>query len=124
MRTFGSVLTAVGAVCLLIVWVVVCSFSFWTILHSPPLGVTGVSLESLAWPFVVVLFAVPLLAIFMLGGLKILGQIISLKEFLGQLPQQVATLEKLAGNMQRNRELIEIDADLYLRSCCVTRRNN
>lgn len=90
---------------LLAVWVVLCSLAFWYLINLDP-GASRTSVASeLAWPFVVVLLGLPLLSIALLGGLEVLRQVISLKSFMDDLPQQVAALDNIGkqfGSAQRS----------------------
>jgi hypothetical protein len=110
-RILGAV-TTVAAFILLAAWVVACSAVFWFALLATPEGVTSASLQNLAWPFVTVLIAVPVLAVIILGGVRVMGQLLALRSFLSELPGQVDTLQALANNMAKSRELFESSKDL------------
>lgn len=91
---------------LLIGWVSLCSYVFWQLLASTPEGVTSSALQALAWPFATILLTVPLLAILLLGGLEMLRQVLALRTFLGELPEQVSVLETLGKRFESSRDLI------------------
>lgn len=93
-------------------WVALCTTVLWYALSVTPEGITSQSLQNLAWPFVTVLIAVPLLAVVILGGVRVVGQILALRSFLAELPEQVNTLQALANNMTKSRELFESSKDL------------
>lgn len=60
-----------------------------------------------SWPFVAILIAIPTIGVLLVGGLRTLGQVLSLKGFLENLPDQVSSLEKLTAQMDKKREQFE-----------------
>lgn len=112
MRFFIGVVATLAAFVLLAGWVALCSAVFWYALSVTPEGITSQSLQSLAWPFVTVLLAVPILAVVILGGVRVVGQLLALRAFLSELPDQVNALQALANNMSKSRELFESSKDL------------
>lgn len=100
------VLYAFGIVSLL-AWIALCSGAFWFLLNSTPQGISDNLIIELSLPFSIVLIAVPLIGVLLVGGLQLLGQILSLKAFLGELPNQVSTLNKLTQQMDDKRKVFE-----------------
>ena len=92
----------------LTLWILICAAGFWYLLGSTPQGISDDYVSSLAWPFVAVLVAVPTIAVMLVGGLQMLGQVLSLKGFLQELPSQVSSLEKLNSQMEKQREKFEL----------------
>ncbi|MGE0530572.1 MAG: hypothetical protein AB7G40_02560 [Hyphomonadaceae bacterium] len=112
MRIILGALATFAAFVLLAGWVALCSTVFWLALSVTPEGITSQSLQNLAWPFVTVLIAVPILAVIILGGVRVVGQLLALRAFLSELPGQVDALQALANNMAKSRELFESSKDL------------
>lgn len=102
----GRLLTTALGLLLLATWVVVCSFAFWWLLKATPEGITSGAVQALAWPFATILLVLPILAIALLGGMEMLRQVVSLKDFLGQLPAQVEVLDDVAKRFESSRDLI------------------
>lgn len=92
---------------LLVIWVGVCAVGFWLVLELINADQTSESIAALIWPFVIILIAVPILAILLIGGLRIVGEVLSLKSFLDDLPGHVTVLGDLAGAMRKHREYFE-----------------
>lgn len=102
----GRLLTTAIGLLLLAAWVVICSFAFWWLLKATPEGITGEAVQALAWPFATILLVLPVLAIALLGGMEMLRQVMSLKDFLAQLPAQVQVLDGVAKRFESSRDLI------------------
>ncbi|MEM5516671.1 hypothetical protein WNY37_06895 [Henriciella sp. AS95] len=92
---------------LLVVWIVVCAAGFWFLLRATPQGISDEYVSSLAWPFVAVLIAVPTIGVLLVGGLSMLGQVLTLRTFLSELPGQVTSLDKLTSQMGKQSEKFE-----------------
>lgn len=81
---------------LLTAWVFGAAFAFLYLLRVLPDGMTVATIGLLSWQFVIVLVAVPVLAIVMIGGLKMLSYAVTIRELLRDLPEQVQTLGQLS----------------------------
>lgn len=75
-------------------------------MSATPEGITSEKLTALAWPFVTALTAIPLVATISIGGLKMLGQLTSMRKFLENLPQHIEHIEALSTRIETTRQSI------------------
>lgn len=94
-------------IALLTAWVFGSAFAFLSLLRILPDGMTVETLGLLSWQFVIVLVAVPILALVMIGGLKMLSYAVTIRELLNELPQQVQTFESLSRVAAKSGDQIE-----------------
>lgn len=104
---WGSWLWPVVGIVLLGGWVFGAAFAFLSLLRILPDGMTVETLGLLSWQFVIVLVAVPVLGLVMIGGLKMLGYAVTIRELLKELPEQVQTLDQLSKVTEKSGDQIE-----------------
>lgn len=104
MGLWARILLYSAGLVLLGIWIGLCAAGFWFLLSATPQGISDEYVSSLAWPFVAILIAIPAIGVLLVGGLRTLGQVLSLKGFLENLPEQVRSLEKLTAQIEKKRE--------------------
>lgn len=72
-----------------------CTWLFWAFLNRIPNGYEIESVRVLIWPFVTILIAMPVMAIAVMGGLKLLTEVLKLQELLTDLPKHATRIEQV-----------------------------
>lgn len=76
-------------------WIGMCTWLFWAFLNRIPNGYEIESVRVLIWPFVTILIAMPVMAIAIMGGLKLLTEVLKLQELLTDLPKHATRIEQV-----------------------------
>lgn len=102
-------LTVIG----IIFWVSICSLAFWYLLRNLDEGFSSTTVVGLAWPFTTMVIAVPLIVTLLLGGIRLIGRVISLRRLLSELPEQISHFDKFGNALKTNKDkLEEVSEDL------------